>query len=308
MEKNFTNAKVAFLYCLSMIVLGFLASGVGTALFGLIDKLLPEISAGYYAGLNGGAFKYAISSIIIAGPLYYWLVYLLRKGLINNEYSNDSGPRRWLTYLLLLVSSVTIIGSLVRLLYSFLDGDLSLRFGLKALIVVIIAGLIFGYYFYDLKKEIKAKDVFVRIIFVISLLLVVASFVLSVVYGESPKVARSRKVDQQTISLLDRVESSVNMYYQRNKKLPVDMNELTENSDGMIMKSDFDGKTSDVKIDYMVENNEAYKLCANFEIGSDEQNIDNDYLGRRWQHNQGYKCFLKRVDKVVNEKNLDLID
>lgn len=308
MEKNFSSAKVAFLYCLSMIVLGFLASGVGTALFGLIDKLIPEVSGTYYGGLNGGAFKYAISSIVIAGPLYYFLVYLLRKGLVNNEYSGDSEPRRWLTYFLLLVSSITIIGSLVRLLYSYLDGDLSLRFALKALVVLIIAGLVFGYYFYDLKKEIKKKDIFIRIVFLISLLMAVASFVLSIIYGESPKIARARRVDQQIMSLLDRVESGVNMYFQKNKALPNGLEDLINQSDGFLIDADFNGKNGNSKIDYKVEDKEKYQLCANFEIASDQGNLEHDYLGRRWQHKQGYDCFSKTIEKAEVEKNIKLID
>lgn len=295
METKSNNAKVAFLYCLSMVALGFLASGIGTAIFSLIDKLLPEVGLGY--GFNSsGALKYAISSVLVSSPLYFWLVYLLRKGLLNKDYLTDSGPRRWLTYLLLLVSSVTIVGSLVRILYSFLDGDLTARFGLKALTVLVIAGLVFGYYFYDLKNDIKEKDLVVRSLLIVALLLTVGSLVVAVVFGESPKVSRAKRIDQQTINMLDRVENAVNNFYITNKRTPVDIDELINSSDSGLIMSDLENKDNQAKIEYKSEQTDKYQLCVDFELASDEKQLEQDYVGRRWQHKQGNNCFDKTID------------
>lgn len=305
MENKYSTAKVAFLYCLSMVVLGFLASGVGTALFGLIDKLIPQVAINYYSGgLNGAAFKYAISAIIIAAPLYYWLTYLLRRGLVKGEYSSDSGPRRWLTYLLLLVSSVTIVGSLVRLLYSFLDGDLTTRFTLKAVSVLVIAALVFGYYFYDLKNDAKKGDWIVRVILGLSLVLVIGSFVASIVYSESPKMARARRNDQQTLTMLDRTESSINIFYQKNKKLPKDMDELIAQADGNLLAVDLENKDNGAKVDYKFDKGDKYQLCAKFETVNTGEQLEYDYLGRRWQHKEGDNCFAKTAVDLNDAKNV----
>ena len=305
MENKYSSAKVAFLYCLSMIGLGFLAVGVGTALFSLVDKLLPQVATGYYNGLESGAFKFAISSIVIAGPLYFWLVYLLRRGLVKNEYDHESGPRRWLTYLLLLISSVTILGSLVRLLYSYLDGDLSTRFALKALVVLIIAGLVFGYYFYDLKNEAKKGEWFVKAVFIVSLVLVVGSFVASIIYGESPKVARARRVDQQTLSMLDRTENTINSFYTKNKKLPVDLAELTSQSDGGLLMIDLENKDNGAKVEYRFEKDDKYQLCTKFDAPSTKDQLESDYLNRRWQHQEGDICFSKTAENF--NKTMDAV-
>ncbi len=311
METKYNNAKVAFLYCLSMIALGFLASGIGTALFSLIDKLLPQVGSGFYPMYNSGALKYAISAVIVSGPLYFWLMYLLRRGLQLKEYLADSGPRRWLTYLLLLASSVTIVGSLVRILYNFLDGDLTARFGLKALTVLILAGLIFGYYFYDLRNEAKEKDLFVRILLAVALVLTIGSLIISVVFGESPKVARAKRIDQQTIYMLDRVENAINTYYFTNKKAPADINELLGDANSGLIMADFENKDNQAKVEYKLEAEDKFQLCVKFELATDEQQLENDYTGRRWQHKQGDNCFTKTIEasrKDIDAKPLPLKD
>jgi hypothetical protein len=70
-----------------------------------------------------------------------------------------SPVRRWLTYLTLFVATCVLIGDFMSLVYSFLGGELTVRFVLKVLTVGVIAGTGFWYYLSDLRldeKEIKA--------------------------------------------------------------------------------------------------------------------------------------------------------
>jgi hypothetical protein len=63
--------------------------------------------------------------------------------------------RKWLTYITLYIATGIIIGDLITLLTYVLNGDLTLRFVLKVLAVLLIAGSIFGYYLWDLRTEEK---------------------------------------------------------------------------------------------------------------------------------------------------------
>lgn len=54
--------------------------------------------------------------------------------------------RRWLAYITLLITSLVLLGDMVYLLYTFLEGGLTLRALLKAASVAIVAGLVFLYY------------------------------------------------------------------------------------------------------------------------------------------------------------------
>ena len=91
----------------------------------------------------------------VAFPLYVWLTSLTRKGVTKDPDKKGSKIRKWLTYITLFVAAGVIIGDLITLLYNLLGGELTLRFTLKVLTVLLIAGIIFGYYLWDLRKEEK---------------------------------------------------------------------------------------------------------------------------------------------------------
>ena len=61
--------------------------------------------------------------------------------------------RRWLTYLTLFLAATVLIGDMTVLVYNLLGGEISLRFLVKSLVVGAIAGTIFGYYLWDLRRE-----------------------------------------------------------------------------------------------------------------------------------------------------------
>jgi high-affinity Fe2+/Pb2+ permease len=61
--------------------------------------------------------------------------------------------RRWLTYIALLIAAGTVIGDLIAFLTYFLQGDLTARFVLKVLTVLIVAGSVFWYYLSSLRRN-----------------------------------------------------------------------------------------------------------------------------------------------------------
>src|SRR5206468_12665137 len=48
---------------------------------------------------------------------------------------------------------VALVCDLISLILRFLEGDLTLRFGLKVLVIALIAGGAFGYYLSDLRRD-----------------------------------------------------------------------------------------------------------------------------------------------------------
>ncbi len=61
--------------------------------------------------------------------------------------------RRWLTCLTLFIAVGALIGDLTTLVHNVLAGELTTRILLKILVVILIAGSVFGYYLTDLRKE-----------------------------------------------------------------------------------------------------------------------------------------------------------
>ncbi|MBU0973130.1 MAG: hypothetical protein KKC20_20975, partial [Proteobacteria bacterium] len=91
---------------------------------------------------------------------------MISKGRRSGELDKDSGVRRWLTYLILFVSSMVVLGVLISVINAFLDGELTARFILKAATIFIISGAVDCFYFYDIKREdMSRKDLVVKIFF-----------------------------------------------------------------------------------------------------------------------------------------------
>ena len=138
------NAKYVFYYLLSLVSLIFTALAVGMIAFGIIDKVVADalVSA---AGVSDN-LKFAISALIIAAPLFFVTQWLIIRGLHHGELDKDSAVRRWLTYFILLVSSVTMLGVFIGVINNFLSGEFTAIFILKAVSMLVISGAIFSFF------------------------------------------------------------------------------------------------------------------------------------------------------------------
>ena len=298
MEQTTRNnaAKFAFFYLLSLVSLIFVSTAVGAIIFQIINKYIPDVLNNYSGSFSSGALKYGISALIIAAPLYYFLASLIHRSLSRGSLEKDSGVRRWLTYLVLLVTAVTMIGWFISIINTFLDGNLTLKFGLEAITAIAIAAIIFGYYLYDIKREdvTSGKDKIIQIFLYGSLIIILASFIFSLFVVESPREARARRIDQETISNFNKIDSDINRYYTEYKKLP-DSLEAVKTEYNYLQDSDFKNPTTGKVYDYKVLNDTKYQLCTDFKTSTYNQNDTTSYYDKRWSHEAGYQCLMQKV-------------
>lgn len=306
-EKN--NAKYAFYYLLSLVALVFVAISVGLIAFGIINKTIADaLALEGYSNFNN-QFKFAISALFIAAPIFYFISNLIDRGLKKQELDQDSGIRRWLTYFILFVSSLIILGVLIGVINNFLSGELTTRFVLKALAVFIIAATTFSFYFYDIKREDATKpDKVIRIFFFASIALVLAAFVAAWFFVESPREARSRRLDQILINNIYSLESVVNSYYERYGALPESLADLQDDQFYLNASALVDPETG-VAIVYNRLDAERFEFCADFRTSS----FDNSHYPSRQMmgskdHEAGYQCLpgtlwnkVKPVTEIVPE-------
>lgn len=304
-EKN-NAAKYAFFYMLSLVALIFMALSAGIIVFQIINKNIVDVLENFRGSYNPGSLKFAISAIIIASPIYYLATAQISKNLFSGKLSKDSGIRKWLTYFILLVSTIVMLGFLVAVIYNFLDGELTTKFILKALTAIIIAAAIFTYYFYDIRRENVAgvKDKIVRIYFYGSLAIVAAVLISAFVFVESPAETRNIKYDSTILNRFSQIDSALNTYYYDNNKLP---NDLASMLSGItyLREEDMTDPATGEKFEYKAIDKNTYELCANFKITSkDYENINGPYyFDKRWDHQSGYQCLRQ---KVRSEKDAGL--
>jgi len=153
-RKPYASAQEAFMYLLLFLTLYVSAISLGTLLFQLVNTWLPDALTDMYSGTARlSMIRQSTASLIIAYPIFMWMTVLLRKGIKKDPDKRASKIRKWLTYITLFLAAGTIIGDLIALVNNLLNGDLTFRFILKILIIGGIAGLIFGYYFWDMKRD-----------------------------------------------------------------------------------------------------------------------------------------------------------
>jgi hypothetical protein len=152
--KRSGSAKDAFLYLLSFATLATWALGLGQAAFSLIDRWIndPVSPSNYYASpydqLAG-----SLACIIVAFPVYLLTMRFIARELKTSPEKLESGVRKWLTYIALLIAAGILVGDLITFLTFFLRGELTARFVAKVLTALVIAGGVFWYYLDSLAKR-----------------------------------------------------------------------------------------------------------------------------------------------------------
>lgn len=140
------SARDAFSYLLSFFTLGLWTQALGEIGFILVNHLMPDPLSRSY-GESTLSVAFCLARLLVAYPVYCLVMRSLLKELADHREKTYSGVRKWLTYITLLVVALVGIGTLVAFLTSFLQGELTLRFFLKVLIILAIDGGVFLYYY-----------------------------------------------------------------------------------------------------------------------------------------------------------------
>jgi len=255
------SAKYAFFYMLSLVSLGFMAISTGIIVFQIIDINIKDPLVNIPNSFYHEALRFAISALIISTPIYYLVMRIINKNLESGDLEKDSGVRRWLTYLIMFVASVVVIGYLIGILNTFLSGEITLRFALKGLTAICISAIIFGYYFYDIKREnIKGvKDAVIRIFAISTLVLILISFIGALLSVESPKEARMRKMDDRLENNIYTIKHSIERYYNNKEELPQNLELLVE-TDFIYDEDGILDPTTKEEIEYNIKSDKEYDL------------------------------------------------
>ena len=311
---NNNSAKFAFFYMLSLASLAFMSIASGMIIFQIINKNIVDVLEQIQGKYSPDQLKFAISALIISAPIFYITMSRIYKSLFSGELRKDSEIRKWLTYFILLVSSIVMIGWLIATINSFLDGELTTKFILKSITAIAIAATIFTFYFYDIKREIEIgkKDKIISIYFYASLAAVIAIFIASLFFVESPTETRNRKFDNAILNKFNQIDNAINSYGYENAKLPESLDELAIEF-SYLTEKDLTDPITKKKFEYKIVSEDSYELCAEFIMSNkDDENDRYDYHKKRWPHDSGYQCLKQRVreinaDRIIKEPPMPVL-
>ena len=147
------SARDAFFYLLLFATLYITAYQLNSMFFSFIELAYPIPGNDYEAPAAERSIRFATASLIVVFPVFLALSMKLSREIRLEPARRLSSVRRWLIYLTMLVASGFIIGDAISLVYSLLNGELTVRFVLKVLVVAAIAGTIFGYFLQTTRRD-----------------------------------------------------------------------------------------------------------------------------------------------------------
>ena len=254
-----TTPKDFFLQVGTMAALYVSAVSIINLLFQTINYAFPDKLA-YYGDPYSTGIRWAIASLIIIFPLFLALSWLGGKDFRATPEKRELPIRKWLIYLTLFVAGIAVIVDLIALVNIFLSGEITTRFVLKVLTVLIVAGGVFGYFIYDLRQKDSAgrrDKVFAWIVAVAVFASIVGGFAIM----GSPSTARERRFDDRRVSDLQNIQWQIVSYWQQKEKFPTGLSELEDSIGGWRSPKDPD---TDTVYEYILGEGMFFRLCANF--------------------------------------------
>lgn len=310
------QAKYFFLQLGIIVALYTAVASFITFSFDIINYIFPDRQAGFFDPFSTG-MRFSISTLIVVFPVLIYLSRMMFKNLMAAPQNRDLPVRRWLSYLTLFIAGIVIIGDIITLINTFLNGEISPRFITKVALILIVSFGVFWYTIRDLKGVYYEKPHLLKLFTIIASVIVIGSLVAGLIIVGSPAKQRKLRDDQTRVGHLQSIQWNVVSYYQQSGKLPETLDQLSDPLYPEMKEQFLDPETKE-KYEYrtVASTTPSFELCANFAL----QSMDDYYKGRGifpsrdiavsypypgefnqvFTHNAGRNCFSRSIDPIRN--------
>ncbi len=280
------NARDAFYYLLTFISLGLWTVSLVQFAYAYIDHVLPSSLDWDYAAVSfSSQVAGQLATLIIAFPLFLFMSRVVAKETARRPEAFESAVRKWLTYIALVITAVTLLTDAVWFLSSYLSGELTARFAWQATVLFIVATGIFSFYLGTVRAESidTRRDWFFASAATAA---VAVALVLGFTSIGSPAQQRVASLDDQRITRLSAIGNAIHTRWvdagaHGNSALPVSLTSMTELDADTIRDPD-----THRLFRYLPTRGSQYQLCANFD-GTSPPTRYIDF----WYHSSGQHCF-----------------
>ncbi|MEK7606146.1 MAG: DUF5671 domain-containing protein [Patescibacteria group bacterium] len=294
------SPKDFFVYVGIALSLYTSAGSLLAMLFAIINSKFPDALSNYYFSYSSTAstLQFTISTLLVVFPLFLVLSWWVRKDIAANSAKATLSIRKWFVWFTLFAAGAVVVGDVIALLNTYLGSEVTIRFVMKMLAVFAVAGSVFGYYFYDLRRSMRGDTSVNKPLIVIAALLVLGAIVCGFLTIGSPSERRALKFDEQRVSDLSGIQWEVLNYWQTRQKLPVALSDLSDEFSGYVAPTDPEtGET----YEYAVTGQLSFDLCATFareSVMSEATVPARDPWGMEgiFEHGEGRTCFERTVD------------
>jgi hypothetical protein len=289
--------------------------------FSTLDRVLPDVlTASYQYGYPSYSYedmRSALAVLIIVFPVFLILSRAWLR-MMRGELSHWDGIiRKWMLYLVLFLASMTAIVDLVTLVRYFVSGEITVRFILKVLAVLIVAGMVGWYYIREIRGTATSKIHWYLAIK--SSVLVLAAIIWGFCVMGSPLSQRDLRLDQRRIDDLQSIQWQVISFWQQKERLPKTLDELANPISSYMVPTDPEFEDGRV-YEYSTNGDKTFTLCATFTEPIPKGWVENgggtygfggsmpmrdvavsSYpapggIGENWDHEAGRTCFERTID------------
>jgi hypothetical protein len=209
-------------------------------LFAAIDHRFKDVLelGSYYNELSvGDDVRISVAVLFVAFPIYLVLAWLLTGRIKSDIARLKLTIRSFYLYAIILVTSLTVAGNLVYVIYNFLSGELFARFAPKSFVLFVLALLVLGYHVYLLRRDYTKTSKTAPLAFsAVAVLLVLGSVIYGIAETGTPSEIRSRKLDDKRIQDLSQIQSLVLQKWQKDGILPENLAVLNNEIAGSIVQ------------------------------------------------------------------------
>lgn len=282
--RRLESARDAFLYLLGFISLGCWTVGVGHLFYVLIDRRFPSgLDSPYLRDSTRFELSFELATIIVAFPIFIAVGRLIARQLGTRPEAAESGVRKWLTYVALVIAAVTVLGDAIFFLSEFFQGDLTVRFVLKSVVLVVLAGGVFVYYLATLKRDTPSA-LWERLFAALASVVVAAALLLGFLDFGTLGHARAVAFDHRRIETLLAIANGI---HEGGSKEPLPRDLAT--AAGANVRLDPETR---LVVSYRPLGGSRYELCAPFKTASTEP------LHPAFAHPAGRTCFALDAARV----------
>lgn len=306
MNQTKTTPKDFFLHLGVTVSLYIAVISLLNLSFTVINYYFPDNLAGYF---SASSVSWPISIIIVLFPIAFFLKKIVTRDMMMDPTKKDIWINKWRIYLSIFLTGATIVTDLIVLINTYLGGEISTRFILKVLIILIISGILFTLFLFERGSGENKKTI--RMILKSAMgIIILATLVMGFISVGSPSKQRALRFDNQRISDLSSIQWQVVNYWQQKEKLPAKLSEMNDSISGINIPTDPETKVS---YEYNIKGDKTFEICANFSLKYEDTKGKGSYNGvnrysmdyayypgigsnDNWKHDVGRTCFERTID------------
>ena len=242
----------------SLITLYVSLGALISLLFGVITTQYPDAIAGYWEYDSAQySIRLGIALLVVFFPAYVVLTRTVNT-IRRTEHGTYLNLTKWLIYLSLTLGGGIMLGDLVVIINSFLNGELTTRFILKALTFLFIVGCAFVYYLLDARNYWQTHEKQSVQYAILMSVIVLAALALGFMNSDTPKEVREARLDMTQITDLTTIQWNIESYYSLTGSLPESIESAFTGTVAPLAPEDRSPYV------YTVKTSTSFELCAHF--------------------------------------------